>query len=77
MVEAIENKDTAEFEQLRQTKQWSRMRFLLEKMFPNEYLWAHAPYVAFQVAEREGLITKEEREQARLSYGDMWNYAGD
>ena len=65
------------FDDLRRTKQWSRMRFLLESMFPKEYLWAHAPYVAFQVAVREGLITEEEYEEARRHYGNMWNYVGD
>lgn len=66
-----------DFLQFKRDKQWSKMRFELERLFPRENLWAHAPYVAFQVAVREGLITQEEYEAARLHYGGMWNYVGD
>lgn len=45
-----------------------------------EYAMAYqysAPYVLYDLALRDGIITREEYETARRHLGTLWNYCGD
>ena len=60
----------------KEAKNWTELYAKFERMY-NPYPVQMARYEAFGKALDDGLITKEDYDEARKYYGKLWDYVGD
>lgn len=57
-------------------KDFGKMYWAFEKKY-NPYPVQMSREEAFRNAKKDGLITDEEYNRARVYFGNLWNYVGD